>query len=41
MFQGMNNPTIHRFFANKEKSTTYTSPGIQNELLDIIGEHQG
>ena len=39
MFQAKSNPLINRFFANKEKSTTYTSPGIQNELLNIIGEN--
>ena len=39
MFQAKSNPLINHFFANKEKSTTYTSPGIQNELLNIIGEN--
>ena len=39
MFQAKNNPSITRLFANKEKGATYTSPGIQNELLNVIGEN--
>ena len=39
MFQAKNNPSINRLFANKEKGATYTSPGIQNELLNVIGEN--
>ena len=39
MLQAKSNPLINRYFANKEKVPTYTSPGIQNELLDIIGEN--
>ncbi len=39
MFQAKNNPLISRFFANKEKNVTYTSPGIQNDLLNVIGEN--
>ena len=39
MFQAKNNPLINRFFANKEKNVTYTSPGIQNDLLTVIGEN--
>ena len=39
MFQAKNNPSINQHFANKEKGVTYTSPGIQNKLLNIIGEN--
>ena len=33
------NELINCFFRNKEKGITYTSHGIQEELLDIIGKN--
>ena len=39
MFQAKYSPLINRFFANKEKNVTYTSPGVQNDLLAAIGEN--
>ena len=38
-FRAKDNQLINQFLINKEKGVTYTSHGIQEELLDIIGEN--